>query len=93
MSAITPVGNWKKPPVVDVRKQDKQPHRSYEEFIVAECLVKKASVENCPDAAAMLRDGDELWWYNDNKVPLAGSAGYVIIRGGKPIESFPILRY
>lgn len=92
---ITPSGTWKKSPEVERPSKINKapPKRTYEEYIVAECLVKKASVEDCPEAKPYFMDGDEVWYYDDNKTPLAGSAGYVLVRNGAGVWSHAELMY
>ena len=46
------------------------------------------------EASKFMKDGDELWFYDDHETPLCGSFGYVILRNGDSIvKDFPLGRY
>ena len=73
-----------------VKVIDDKPKRSYGEYLLAECLDRKLSDEECLKLGIKVKDGNEVWFYNDNKVPLCGEMGIMIIKNGAMVRTIPM---
>ena len=68
-------------------KDDK---RSYDEYLVTECLKEKISDAGCKKNKIVLKDDEEAWEFDDDRVPLCGQMGIAIIKNGKMIKKIPL---
>jgi hypothetical protein len=87
MPKIKPVGKVKPNKWSPIyTKKIEKPKRDYDEYLVAECLNRKLNSKEYAGLYLRVEEGDEVWSYDDNKVPLCGEIGIVVIRNGKIIQ-------
>lgn len=77
------VGTWD--PTID---RTPKPKRSYDEYLIAECLGKKLNKIGLIANKIKLNDGEDAYFFDDNKTPLAGSFGIAIIKNGSIIRKY-----
>jgi len=89
---ITPCGTFRPkhaPPLTEKKIERKKP-LLYNEYLIAECLTKKLSSEECKRYNIILDKNENAWYFNDNKVPLCGEMGIAIVREGQMIKKIPL---
>jgi hypothetical protein len=72
---------------------DYPPKKSLVREVTMKDFQKNVSKAAYDRMVMLARIGDEIWEYNDHEVHLAGSAGYVLMRQGSPIECFLIKKF
>ena len=82
---INPVGKFREKTINKKSSNPNKKHKDYadyDSYLVAECLERKLKPEEYSKHNLSLNDGDEVWIFNDNKVPLCGELGILVIRNG-----------
>lgn len=58
---------------------------NYDQYLIDKCLKKKLNPDEYKIYHLKIKEGDEVWEYDD-KVPLCGELGIMILKNGKIIK-------